>query len=490
MIPDRVDTLILGGGTTGCVVAGLLGERSSEVILVVEAGPDYGPLGGGRWPDRLVNAAMLGVGVHDWGYTSGRQVHGRTVNFERARVIGGCSSHNGCAAIWGSRADYDSWGLDGWSTAELEPFLAASNRRLRVTVPDRGDLTPYQAATLAAFEAAGIPAVNDLNDLDHAEGVAPSPVNVDAGVRFNTAFAYLDPVRHNPNLHVASDTLAVRVLVEAERVVGAELLHRGRPIMVRAARTIVAGGTYGSPGILERSGIGDPRLLGPLGIPVTHPLPGVGANLHDHPAVQLFCAGTDALVRQMRVAATTGFCPEEQIIAKVRSPIATEAFDLHLYPVGGPAHSGADDYFFELDAACLTPRSRGTCHVATADPAIAPTIDHAFLTDEEGHDQAVLTAGVALLREMIATEPFASIVGAEIAGPGDDVTGTWVHYYHPVGTCRMGSGQDAAAVVDDRCRIHGLADGYIADCSIIPVVPRANTNVPAVMIGERVASWL
>jgi choline dehydrogenase len=490
MIPEHVDTLVVGGGTTGCVVAGLLAERSDESILVAEAGPDYGPLDGGRWPDRLKNAAMLGVGLHDWGYTSGLSRHGRKLDFERARVIGGCSSHNGCAAIWGSRADYDSWGLDGWSTAELEPLLAASNRRLRVNIPDRAEMTPYQAAAHAAIEAMGIPAVTDLNDLDEDQGVAPSPVNIDDGVRFNTSFAYLDPVRGRPGVSVVGDALADRLIVEDGRIAGAELIHQGQRVTVRAGRTIVAGGTYGSPAILERSGIGDPAVLGPLGIRVVHALEGVGANLHDHPAVQIYCGGTDLLIGQMRERAARGFTPEEQIIAKVRSPLATEAFDLHIYPVGGPERSGVDAYFFELPVACMTPRSRGTTHVTSTDPEGTPAIDHAFLTDAAAADRAVLQAGLAFLREMISKEPFASLVGEEIAGPGEDLSEVWVHYYHPVGTCRMGRAGDPGAVVDERLRIHGLADGYVADCSVIPVVPRANTNIPAVMIGERLATWL
>ena len=124
--PVAVDTLILGGGTTGAALAGLLAERSEETILVCEAGPDFGPLGSPEWPEQLVNGGMLGTGVVEWGYTSGLKRHGRVLDFERARVIGGCSSHNGCAAIWGHRLDYDAWaaaGCDGWSTDELVPFL-------------------------------------------------------------------------------------------------------------------------------------------------------------------------------------------------------------------------------------------------------------------------------------------------------------------------------------------------------------------------------
>jgi choline dehydrogenase len=494
VLPQHVDTLILGGGTTGAVVAGLLAERSDETVLVLEAGPDYGPLAGGRWPKALVDASMLGVGVHDWGFTSGLPRYRRTLDFERARVIGGCSSHNGCAAIWGARADYDAWaadGNDGWSTDELLPFFRRANDRMRVAPTPLADLTPYQRAAMDALVAMGIPATRDLNDLDEAQGVSPSPVNVDAGVRFNTAFAYLDPVRHRPNLTIVGEALADRVLVEGSRIVGAEAIVDGRREQVRAGRTIVCGGAYGSPAILERSGIGDPLVLEPLGIRVRHGLEGVGANLHDHPAVDLFFTGTDELIRQMRARSEQGFCPEEQVIAKVRSPLETEAFDLHVYPVGGPwREEGSDEYFFELPVACMTPMSRGSCHIVSADPEALPAVDHAFLTDPEGKDAAVLQAGLDFVRQMAAREPFASLIGEEAWAPDVDLSKSWIHYYHPVGTCKMGPDWDPASVVDARGRIHGLEGGYVADCAIIPRVPRANTNIPAVLVGERLVTWL
>jgi choline dehydrogenase len=492
--PRRVDTLILGGGTTGCAIAGLLAGRSDESILVVEAGPDYGPLGDGRWPEPLRNAAMLGTGVNEWGFRAGKldPATGEELLFERARVIGGCSSHNGCAAIWGAREDYDGWaaaGCDGWSTTELDPLMRAVDRRLRVQRPALADLTPFQAAARDALIALGIPATDDLNDLDEPQGVAPSPVNIDGGVRFNAAFAYLDPVRHRPNLHVLGDALVDRLVVRAGTVLGAEVLVGGMPVTIEAGRTIVAGGAYGSPAILERSGIGTPARLVARGIRPVHALPGVGENLHDHPAMRVLYEGSPALVERMRERAARGFCPEEQIIAKVRSPLATEAFDLHVYPVGGPERDGGGGYFFELPVACMTPRSRGTCHVRSADPAELPAVDTRFLTDPDGHDRAVLEHGLAFVRELARQEPFASLIGAERWAP-TDLARDWVHYYHPVGTCKMGPASDPAAVVDARGRIHGLEGGYVADCSIMPVVPRANTNVPAVLVGERIACWL
>jgi choline dehydrogenase len=493
MLPASVDTLVVGGGTSGCVIAGRLAERGDESILVVEAGPDYGRLAAGRWPEPLVDAAMLAVGAYDWGYLSGVVRHRGELRFDRAKVIGGCSSHNGCAAIWGHRLDYDAWahaGNEGWATDDLAPLFREANARMRVRTPPRSEMTPYQAAVHDALAAWGVPATDDLNDLDEDQGVAPSPVNIDAGVRFNTAFAYLDPVRDRAGLTIVGDVLADRLLVESGRIVGAELVADGDRVRVRAARTIVAAGTYNSPGILERSGIGDPAVLEPLGIQVVHDLRGVGKNLHDHPAIDFFFAGTPELTGQMQARAAAGFCPEEQVIAKVRSPVASEAFDLHVYPVGGPDWEGRGGYFYELPVACMTPRSRGWCHVGSADPAALPRIDHAFLSDPEGHDRAVLRAGLEIARELVALEPLHSLIGDEVFAPPERLEDAWVHYFHPVGTCKMGPASDPDAVVDPRGRIHGLEGGYVADCAVIPTIPRANTNIPAVVVGERVVSWL
>jgi choline dehydrogenase len=183
--PRAADTVVIGGGTSGAVVAGVLAEKSNESIVVLEAGPDFGPFQDGRWPADLLDARALGY-THDWKYTSEDTYPDRIVPFERAMVIGGCSSHNGCAAIWGSRIDYDAWvaaGLDGWSADELLPFFTRANARMRVKDYTESEVTPFHRAVLAAAEAAGIPRTANLNDLDEDEGIAPSPVNIADGVR-------------------------------------------------------------------------------------------------------------------------------------------------------------------------------------------------------------------------------------------------------------------------------------------------------------------
>jgi choline dehydrogenase len=500
-LPKFADTVVIGGGTAGAAVAGLLAEHSDQTVLLLEAGPDYGPFALGRWPTELTDAVTI-PSTHDWGYDSGEQYAPRVITYERARVIGGCSSHNGCAAIWGSRADYDGWaapGNPGWSTDELLPLFRAASERLRVRIPEAEEITPFQRIALDGAAAAGIPRVADLNNLDENLGMAPSPANILNGVRWNTAFAYLDPVRERSNLTIAGDSPCDRLEISSGRVNAVIVVGREGPIRVEAGRVIAAAGTYGSPAILARSGIGDPSELRAAGIAPTHELPGVGRNLHDHPRISINYAGTRELEKMMAAFAQAHWMPEEQTIAKARSSRCSQAFDLHIYPVGGRDSTTRSGWRWTLEMACLTPRSRGALSLKSADIAAPPIIDHGYLSDAEGEDLRVLTDGVALAREIAATPALARLVGAEISLGGAVATrseleafvrSNCLHYFHPVGTCAMGPARDRAAVVDSRGRIHGLDNAYVADASIMPVIPRANTNLPALVVGERIARWL
>lgn len=500
-IPRAADTVVIGGGTAGAVVAGLLAVSSDETIVVLEAGPDFGPYDSGRWPGDLLDARALGY-THDWKYTSEDTYPDRVVPFERAMVIGGCSSHNGCAAIWGSRVDYDAWaalGLAGWSTAELEPAFARANEMMRVRNYADDEVTPFHRAVLEAAEAAGFPRTEDLNDFDEDEGIAPSPVNIAGGVRWNSAFGYLDAARGRPNLTVIGNALVDRVEFDAGRATRVHFIGPDGPESIAAGRVVIAGGTYGSPAVLLRSGIGDPSELQAIGIAPVHDLPGVGRNLHDHPAVQLSWAGAPELEAQMEAFAADAWMPEEQTIAKLRSshcPPGEAGFDLHIYPVGGPTATG---WRWDFPVACMTPRSRGEVTLRSADPRVSPRLEHRYLSDEAGHDRQVLIDGVRKARAIAAQSPLRELLGEEtLPGPAaisDEEIGAWVdanvfHYYHPVGTCAMGPASDPMAVTDSRGRVHGLENVFVADCSIMPIIPRANTNIPAVVVGERIAGWL
>jgi choline dehydrogenase len=274
------------------------------------------------------------------------------------------------------------------------------------------------------------------------------------------------------------------------------------PSDVEADRFVIAGGTYGSPAVLLRSGIGDPDALRALDIEPTVPLPGVGENLHDHPAVNVIYSGTSDLEQAMVFFSENHWMPEEQTITKIRSrhyPANEPGFDLHIYPVGGPDSETESGWHWYFPVACMTPRSRGALTLASRDPAAPPRIEHNYVLDLEGHDRRVLADGVRIARELASTPELRDLLGDELA-PGPEVVDEegierWIegvvgHYYHPVGTCAMGQESDRGAVTNHRGRIHGLANAFVADCSIMPVIPRANTNIPAVVIGERIATWL
>lgn len=500
-LPAFADTVVIGAGTAGAAVAGLLAERGDQSVLLLEAGPDYGARDSGRWPAELLDARALPTATHDWGYDSGATWSHRTLPFERARVVGGCSAHNGCAEIWGSRLDYDGWvelGNPGWSSDELLPVFRAGAARLRVRRYRDEEITPFHAACLQAAPGAGIPVVGDLNDLDEDVGIATSPVNIVDGVRWNAAFAYLDPVRGRRHLTVAGDALTDRLMIRDRRVEAVVVLRDGVASSVRAGRVVLCAGAYGSPAILLRSGIGDAAELRALGIAPRLDLPGVGRNLQDHPVGGLLFAGTGELERRMREFAGAHWLPEEQTIAKARSTRCKRGFDLHLFPIGGLQPDGGG-WRWTLPFACMAPRSRGAVRLASADAVAAPHIDHGYLSDPDGADLQVLGDGLELARAVAAQPPLAALLGDELL-PGAATTtraelaellkAFCMHYSHPVGTCRMGPARERAAVVDARGRVHGLDNAYVADASIMPIIPRANTNMPALVVGLQIAQWL
>ena len=491
-LPRHAETVVVGGGTAGATLGGTLAARSDETVLVLEAGPDYGPFDRTAWPADLLDSRAL-PSTHQWGFDSGSTYGDRVVPFERARVIGGCSSHNGCAAIVGSRLDYDGWeasGCAGWGTEELRPLFAEAVDRLRVRNYRDDEMTPFHRACLEAAPHAGLPRVGDLNDWDENQGIALFPINVVDGVRWNAAFAYLDPVRSRETLSILGDALVSRIVLSGDRVTGVEVIRVGRAELVECDRVVLAAGTFGSPVILQRSGIGDPARLHALGIESVHALRGVGQNLHDHPAVTVRFVGGAGSAETMQAFAATRWMPEEQSIAKLRSSYCNEGFDLHTYPIGGPTPDGG--WKWELPVACMTPISRGEVHIAGSDPDTLPVIDHRFASDPDGRDRRVLADGIRLMRELAATEPLRSFVGAELDAAAADelIDERLTHYFHPVGSCKMGPNSDPDAVVDPECRIHGLENAFVADCSICPTIPRANTNLPAAVIGLRAAHLL
>ena len=495
--PAAADTIVVGGGTAGAVVAGRLAAGSGERTLLLEAGPDYGPAASGRWPRDLLDAASV-TSSHDWGYTG--EFAGQVIRFSRARVIGGCSSHNAGAVVFGSRLDYDGWaaaGNAGWSAGELLPLFGAAWEQLRVRRVSLDELTPFQRACGEAIAASGIPAVEDFNDLDETAGVAPFPVNIDGTTRVNSAFAYIDPVRDR--LLVAGDAPVERVLVRGGRAAGVVVRDGGGLTEIRASRVVVCAGAYGSPALLLRSGVGPAGELAAVGVEPAVDLPGVGRNLHDQPCAEVWYEGSGELAEMMeRRQAETGWRPDEQVIAKFPSAGCRQGFDMHIYPVGGYRQDHSRWYWF-LGTACLTPLSRGSVRLTGPGLEDKLLIDHHYLSDPGGYDRARLAEGVERVREVAAAPELRRLLGRDTR-PGPEVAGRQaierfidhaaVHYYHPAGSCKMGPASDPDSVVGSDGRVHSVEGLYVADASLMPAVTSGNTNMPVTVIGERIARSL
>jgi choline dehydrogenase len=434
----RFDVLVLGGGTAGCVLAGRLSEDPSRSVCLVEAGPDYGPYEGGSWPEDMLDGRQLAFS-HSW--ATDRDDRSQL----RARILGGCSAHNACVVLEGAPSDYD-WGT-GWSYAELEPYLRRAERELRTRDFEPDELSPWHRLFA---EGAG-------------EDAIVHSVNAVGTVRWNAAFAYVDPARGRENLTILGDTIVDRVLLEGSRAVGA-VTARGE---LRADTVVVASGAYGSAGILLRSGI--------EGLPI-------GEGLLDHVGVGFGYEPTDLMREEMADFEASHPLWMGQVTVRARSSSCAKGVcDLFFFPAADPGGAISAAVF------AMKPVSRGRVGLRSPDPEEPLAVEHGFLRDER--DTAVLVEGVERVREFVGGELFRPYVareekpGAEVSAPvyvGAAARG----FFHPTGTCAIGS------VVDERCRVLGHQGLVVADASVMPEIPRANTNLSVAAIAERVAETI
>lgn len=492
-IGDKVQRLsaevvVVGAGSSGAVVAARLVESGTKVALL-EAGPDYGAFEAGRWPADLLDAHALATS-HDWGYASGPVAGRGAWTFERARVIGGCSAHNGAIAAVGHARDYDAWQLPAWRTELLRPLFALALDKMRVRTYAAGEIGPFHARCLAAAAGCGWSMGEDLCELDANASFGREAVNIVDRLRWNTAFAYLDPVRSYPNLRIVDQALVDRV-IESSDGVSITAWRGGQALRLDAERVVLCAGVYGTPSILQRSGIGDPATLKAAGVKSTHPLRGVGTNLHDHPMVHVDREIGADLQRWLDAAKAHGFLPEEQTLGKALSSRAHDGiYDLHLFPVCASTQTGLTNGRARVEVACMTPHSRGRLDITSSDPAAAPRIDHRYLSDVDDHDLTVLRDGLNMAEALLAHPALATVLGKAVTDISNDaaIRREVAHYYHPVGTCAMGDSGDA--VCRENGQVQGLERIFVGDVSLMPQIPRANTNIPAVMIGERIAQLL
>lgn len=487
-LPTSVDTLVIGGGTGGTAFTGVLAAHSDESILLVEAGPDYGSFADRQWPADMLDALNIPLS-HDYDLATSANDITPGVDLPRARIIGGCSSHNGCTASIGAAHEYDEWATAAddarWASDEVVPLLEWARERFRVSHTTMEELTPPQRAFVDAGIAAGMPLDFDLDDIAAGEGIGPMPVNIVDGVRWNGAFAFLDAVRSRPNLRIAGGVQAEQVVVDDGAVTGAWLLVDGERILVAAKRVVIAAGAYHSPALLLRSGIGPRDELAALGIETIVDLPGVGKHLLDHSCVQLNFAGRPGLVDELRALP---FHPDEQTVGRFRSTVCDDGpYDIHVFMVAGEnsGHPGLPP--ISLYGGAMRARSEGEVTLGSDLDVVVPVIDHRYGTDSDGHDRQVLSEALQLLRTMAAHEGLAEVIGEEVTD-GTDPLDRIVNYCHPAGSCKMGAASDPKAVVDGAGQVHGVRGLLVADASIMPTITRGNINLPTAMIGARVAA--
>ena len=480
VLPASADTIVVGSGPGGAALTGVLARHSTQRLLLLEAGPDYGPRADGHWPGDVLDARAIPLS-HDWGLSArtgtGISSEGNLLDLPRARIIGGCSSHNGCTASVAARADYDDWaaqGNAGWTSADVEPLLTWARDRFRVRRYTMDELTSPQAAFVRAGLAAGLPFADDLDDLDAGPGIGPMPANIADGVRWNAAFAFLDPVRAEPHLRIAGNTKVSRLLFSNSTVTGVEVISAdGSTQTIQADRVVLAAGAYHSPGLLLRSGVGPADELRALGIMPVADLPGVGRHLLDHPCVALHFFGTDSLTSDL---AASSWAPDEQTVGRARSSRCDSGpYDIHVFMVAGSNSGHPDLPPISLYGGAMRARSEG--RVAVAPSATGLLIDHRYASDAAGHDRAVLSEALELLRAMTGDSQLARVLGQQVGRDLDPLTDV-VNYCHPAGSCKLGPASDPAAVVDARGAVHGLDNLYIADASIMPSITRGNPTCP------------
>jgi choline dehydrogenase len=443
-VPGRTEFefVIAGGGSAGCVLAARLSEAGREVCLV-EAGPDYGPHADGRWPADILDARQLAFS-HSW------ETEREDRSQLRARIMGGCSSHNACVVLAGAPADYDEWG-EGWNHAIIAPYLERAERELRVRRFADEELSPWHRAFARAAGADAI--VHPVNDV--------------GAVRWNAAFAYLDPARGREQLTIRSDALVDRVLFSGDRATGVATSAGD----LHADHVVLAAGAYGSPGILLRSDAAPLRELP------------IGEGLTDHVGAGFAFEATDRLQREAAEFERDWPLYMAQVTIQARSAACGEGVcDLFLFPALDPP--GPEGYEGTAAVFAMKPWSRGTVRLTSPDPRAPLAIDHGFLTDER--DVAVLVDGVDVLRSMAASDEVRAYAGRETRpGAGVDaerhIRAAVRGFFHPVGTCAIG------AVVNGDGRVRGCEGLSVCDASIMPSIPRANTNLSTIALAERLA---